>query len=333
MSIIQSEIIWRKSQEMSDFGTNGGRMSHLQSVSDVKNNIWPDVNMSELASGSNKYRKVHIHIANDDDLPLINAKVFVSSPTPGDDSVTIFTGDHTNVQSQLTGTERKYGAGNLNADVTAGATSIAVMTEGAALDYFKAGDTIRISDKTSVTSETGNTEYATIAAGGVSYAGDVATLTLDAALVNSFSAANTRVASVIEAGTVQGTVSGFTVTSAGGTFNNTDYPIVVDSIGGIRQNWTLTFTTATAFNLTGDVVGNIGSGNVGSNLQPVNPNLSKPYFVLPTAGWGGTFTAGDTVTFTTSPATIPLWYNRIIPAGANSLAGNSVVVGVEGESA
>ena len=37
--------------------------------------------------------------------------------------------------------------------------------------------------------------------------------------------------------------------------------------------------------------------------------------------------------FTLNPASIPLWYRREVPAGASSLANDSVVVSVYGESA
>jgi len=333
MSIVGSELIWRKAQQNVSGPANGGRMSAIAIPNAVKNSIFPDVPASERTAGSTSYRKVFVHIANDDDLTLIRSRLFVETFTPGDDSITIFLGTQTDTESGITGSERLYGGGQLNANVSGGATSIQVLTEGAALDYFKAGDLVRVSDQTSVEDPSGNTEYKTIATGGVSYAGDVATLTLESGLDNGYTASETRVSSVLEAGDVVGAVSNFSVTAAGsGDYDDTTYPVEVDSIGGVNETWTLTFTSATQFSCTGATEGSVGTGNVSSDFQPSNGDYSKPFFVLRSAGFSGSFQAGDTITFETTPAAIPVWYRRDIPAGASSLSGNRVVVGIDGES-
>lgn len=333
MSINANELVWRLPANVSDAGSNGGRMTAVASPTNVKNNIWPDVPQAERSAGSTKYRKMFIHVANDDDLALIQARVFVETGTPGDDVVTIFPGTFTDTQANITGTERLYGCGKLNANVSAGATTITLLTEDAARNYIRANDKIRISDKTDVDALTGNEQIVTVAPGGVSYVGNVATINITSPLSYAFSATNTRVASMYEAGDVVGTVANFVKTSVSGTYDTAGNPVRVDSIAGIEQNWTITFTSATAFNCVGDTVGSVGSGNIASSFQPTNASFAKPYFVIPAAAWGGTWQAGNTVTFTTHPAAIPIWYRRDIPAGAASLSGNRVNVGVDGESA
>ena len=79
MSIVAAELIWRKPLEVSDAGSNGGRMGSAVATGGVKNNVWPDVPQAERAAGSIKYRKTFIHVANDADLALIDPKVFVES--------------------------------------------------------------------------------------------------------------------------------------------------------------------------------------------------------------------------------------------------------------
>jgi len=333
MSILSSEMIWRQPQERSDAGSNGGRLTAVESVTGVKNNIWPDVPQSERTAGSTKYRKVFIHIANDDDLTLIRSRVFIETFTPGDDSVTIFPGTQTDTESSITGSEQQYGCGDLNADVLAAVTAVDVMTEDSALDYFKDGMLVRISDKDDVDDATGNEEYVTLTA-DATYVGDVATLAFTPALANAYAAADTRVSSVMEEGDIAAAYGSFVVTTAGdGDYDDTTYPILVDHISGIEQSWTLTFTSSTAFDLVGDTLGAVGSGNTSSTLQPNNADYSKPYFTMDAAGYSGTYASGDTITFTTSPCAIPVWYKRIVPAGASSLSGDSVIVGIDGESA
>ena len=150
MSIIANELVWRKPAEVSDAGSNGGRMAFASINSAVKNNIFPDVPQSERTAGSTKYRKIFIHVANDADLALVAPKVFVETRTPGDDNVTFIAGTQRDTQSAITGSETKFGAGVLNANVSGGTNTITVLVEDAANDIFPNGSTIRISDKTSI---------------------------------------------------------------------------------------------------------------------------------------------------------------------------------------
>ena len=330
MSITVSEILWRRCVENSDLSTNGGRATSVLIPNGVKNNVFPDLSEAERTAGLTRYRKVAIHIANDADLALLNSKVFVDQYTPGDDSVTFFPGTAIDTQDDLAGTERQYGAGQLYVAANAGASSIQVMAEDAALDIFQDGDTIRISNKATVDSTTGTTEYHVIS-GDPTYSGDVATITLVGTLANGYTTSTTRVSSVYKPpASVDSSVDGLTVTSAsGGTYTGT---ILADSIGGIEDDWTLTFTSPTAFNITGAYKGLVGTGTVSANTAPVNTNFTKPFFTLPSSGFGGNFEVGDTIEFSTHPAMIFIWYKQIVPANSGSLTGNSFILGIEAES-
>jgi len=331
MSIVSSELVWRRSQEVSDATTNGGRMSHVSITSGVKNNIFPDVSQAERLAGSTKYRKVFVHVANDDDLQLIAPRMYIETRTPGDDAVYLIPSTQRGTQTTITGTEQKYGAGTLATTVSAGATTIVVDTEDGTIDIFPDNGKIRVSDKTNVSSA-GNEEYKFIQS--ATYNGSQATIVLTTALANGYSNTNTKVALVYEPADVSAEVANFTVTSVAGTYNSSTYPVRGDNIGSIEQDWTITFTSSTAYTISGDTVGAVsGSYNIASDAVPNNPNFSKPYFTIPALAFGGTWATGNTITFKTSPAAIPVWYMRKIPSGANSLSGNSVIVAVEGESA
>ena len=333
MSIVANEVVWRRAAVMdSSSASNGGRMTATVIPSNVKGNIWPDVPHAERISGSTKHMKVFLHIANDDDLALIQPRVFVETATPGDDAIVIFPGTYTDTQSGVA-PSRVYGAGRLAVSVIAGATAVQVNTEGAALDYFKVGDLVRISNKATVDSVSGTVEYATIAGGGVSYAGNTATLTLTTALANAYTNADTKIASVYEPADIVGAYENVGGSLGSGTFTPTDSKLSIDSIGGVYDDWTITFTSASAFTCTGAVTGSVGVGNISSAFSPANASLGRPYFTISPAAWGGTFASSNTVTFRSLPAALPLWYRRIIPAGAGSLSGNLVTVAIDGESA
>ena len=329
-------MLWRYPVERSDVGSNGGRMTATEIPTQVKNNIWPDVPQSERTAGSIIFRKVFVHIANADELALVRPRLFVETYTPGDDSVVIAEGTMDDTQATMAITQW-YGSGDLNAPVLTGASDIDVMTEDEALDYFKAGMLIRISDKTAV-DQAGSEEYHTIASVSA-YTSDVITLTLSTTLANDYAASGaTRVASVVEPSDITASASAVAVVSGNsGVYDDTTYPVVFDGVSSIEQDWTLTFDqgNGTDFTLTSSdpALGISIVSNISSTLQPNNPDFGTPYFALDQAGYSGTFQVGDTIDFTTHAAAISLWYKRDIPAGANSLTGDKVIIGLDGESA
>jgi hypothetical protein len=340
MAIQTSEIKLVKPANINDTTANGGRMSATDVADGVKNNVWPDVSQAERTAGSVKYRKLFIKIANDDDLALIDPKIFIETHTPGDDTIVMMAGTQTDTQAEADDYTRFYGTGDLDADVSSGVSSLAVNVESgnssAGDNVFQNGDLIRVSSQDGVDNPTGETEFLRLdASSGVSWNGDKATLTFDTGvtLANSYTAASTRIASVIEATNIEVTFDGWGESSANGTYDETTNPPVLDAIGSIEQNWTITFTDATNFTCVGDIAGSIGSGSIGGgDFAPNNSDFSKPYFTLADAGWAGTWANGDTVSFTSHPASSPVWLKRTVPAGANSLSGNKVIPAISGES-
>ena len=329
MPIIASELKLYKSLVIGDAGTNGGRMSANQATSGAASNVFPTVSESERTAGVTRYRKVFAKVANDADLTLFNARVFLDKNTPGGDRISFFPGTQTNVQSALTGSERQYGGGKLNSNASAGASSVAVLVEAAAAIVFVNGDKIRISDRATM-GGAGNEEFVTIN-GTITFAGDVATIPITPNLSNSYLAADTRVMSVYEPGDVKGTITNLVVTSAGDGDLNIDN-ILPDHIGTVEQTWTLTFTSATAYNIVGDTVGSQGTGSTGGGASPNNTSFSKPYFVIQSAGFTGTWQSGDTIVFQTHPAAVPIWLKQVVPASTATQANNTATLVMDGET-
>ncbi|MEO5345864.1 MAG: hypothetical protein H7834_05740 [Magnetococcus sp. YQC-9] len=342
MAIQANEIKWYQPRAINDGPTNGGRMSAIEIPDNVKNNVWPDVPQAERTSGSVKYRKSFIKIANDDDLALIAPRLFIETQTPGDDRVVLLAATQNDTQQEAIGYTRCYGTGNLDGDLMAGDATLMVVVEpgnGADGDeIFRNDDLIRVSDQPSLDATQGKSEFLRLTAtNAVSWNGNLATLTLADGSRPGFNylAAETRVASVIEGADIAATTTTLLLSSQAGSYNHTLYPLLLDHLGTIEQIWTLTFTSATQFTCVGDELGIMGSGSIAADFAPVNPDFGRPYFTL-TGGlppWGGTFQSGDTLTWTTHPAALPLWEKRTVPAGANSHSGNKVIVAISGESA
>ncbi|HAT48856.1 MAG: hypothetical protein HQL07_03860 [Nitrospirae bacterium] len=338
MPVQDSELKFYKAASVNDTSTCGGKLSATEIVSGVKNNTFPDISQAERAAGTTRFRKIFSKIASAENLAFQNSKIFLERSTPGDDRIVMFPGTQTDTKADLTGSERLYGVGKLQSDVSVGEPSVIVITEAGADAIFQDGDLIRISNQDGVNDNTGKEEWIRLAASNaVSWNGDQATLTFLAGnvLANAYAATSTRVASVIEAGTIQPTVTGWSEISASGTYNEGTYPVVPNSIGTIKETWTLTFTNATNYTVQGSVVGSVGTGSIGGgDFAPDNINFTgHPYFTLKDAGWGGTWASGETIVFSTTPAAYPLWLQHIVPAGANSISGNAMRYAIAGESA
>lgn len=331
MPVLGSELKLYRSTLISDVaGSNGGVMSNNEAVHNVNNNIFPDVPQSERTAGSTKFRKVFYKNTNSANLPLLNPRVFLDKYTQGDDAVYLAVGTQSDLQSGLS-SPKLYGSGKLDAAANTGATSITVLIEDPTTQFFQNGDTIRITNKADVNAA-GQEEFNTIN-GAPSLAGSIVTLTLATPLVNTYSATDTRVANVYAPGAdLKPTISGSSVATVG----NGDLNFSAMSLGNagtLYDDWTVTFSSSTAYSVSGARSGAVGTGNTLTDFSPVNPATGTPYFTLPASAFSGAWAAADTANFTTNPAAIPLWMKRVVPAGAAAISGNRCVIAMDGETA
>ena len=324
MPIISSELHLCLGAVSSTASANGGRMTSTRAIDGVLNNVFPNIGFAERSNGGTVRRKIFWKIANDEDLTALSPRVWQDKPTVGGEYAYFVAGTQRNFESDLTGSERKYGVAALSADVSSGASTIHLTLENAALSgCFQNGDKIRITDKTDAEQISGNEEFHTIN-GAPTVDGTSVTITLTGTLANVYTVASgSRVSSVYMPSDVACSVSNWAET-LGGTYNEGTYPALCDNIGTIEQTWTLTFTSATAFSVSGDTVGIVGTGTTGADYAPSNPSFTKPYFTLRAAGWGGTQVAGNTLVFQTHPAAVPIWCVRVTPAGTPEVSASII---------
>lgn len=329
-SIVSTELKFYRAANQSDLSSNGGRMSASLLASGVVGALFPNIDDTERTAGSTKYRKVFYKVDHNGPESLLSPRVFQDANTGGDDRVTFFPGSQTDTQASITGSERQYGCGALTSTVSSGVSSIQVTVETGTTGIFQVGDTIRITDKATV-GATGNEEFVTVSS--ASQVGSVVTLGFSPVLANGYSSSLTRVASIYSPGDQVANASALVVTSAAGTYNTTTNPLVLNDKSTIEQTWTLTFTSATAFTISGDTLGAVGSGTVSGGASPTNTDFSLPYFTLSAGGFGGTYVAADTIVFTTHPAAVPLWIKRVVPAGAAVSSASTATFAMDGGAA
>lgn len=330
MSVVSSELKSYRSQTVSDASGNGGLMSDVEVVSGVSANLFSNASSTDRANGATQYRKLFFKCANNDGLALINPRIWQDTNTEGQDRVVFFPGSQRNTQGAITGVEPLYGMGELSVGVLSGVQTIVVEVEDGPTTIFRNGDLVRLSDKETPFAS-GNEVWLRID-DAPSVAGNLITLHFSSPLPVGF-LSGAKVSSVYEAATLEPSFAGLSVSSLAGTINSSweDY-VSVNGIGTVEQNWQITFTSPTAFDVTGDTLGEVGSGNVSSVCSPAHPGLSRPYFTLSAGLFGGTFVEGDTATFTTHPAATAIWLRRTIPIGTAAQSNNLVFVYIDGEA-
>lgn len=313
-----SDLKLYKSLVITDTTINGDRVSYTEVVDNVLNNLFPSISAEERAAGGSRLRKAFFRNVNASLETLSNARAMIKHPSSGADFFVLITGTQRDTQGDLAGTEKQHAAGLLNAQASAGATQIVVDFDDADEADLEDGDRLWIA---AVTWDPVNGEWAVTASefntvsGAPSWNGNQATIDLDSQLQNTY-AAESVCAMVIDLGTIQPSVESWTETSASGTYDETTYPLEFDPLGTVDDDFTLEFSDETNFTVTGVKEGNIGSGDISTDFAPTNPNSSSPYFTLKSAGWGGTWAAGDTITFTTHPSAKGIWIKEIWTAGA-----------------
>lgn len=119
--------------------------------------------------------------------------------------------------------------------------------------------------------------------------------------------------------------------AATATYNDVLSPIEVTNLGALTERWVVRFTGATAFEVIGEHVGLVGSGNTASDFEINNPTTGVPYFRLRAVGWGGGWSAGNVLRFNTVGALFPVWVVRTIQQGPETVTDDSFTLLVRGD--
>lgn len=118
---------------------------------------------------------------------------------------------------------------------------------------------------------------------------------------------------------------------ATGTYNATQYPVEVTNAGALTERWAIRFTNTTSFEVFGENVGVIATGNTSTDLAPLNPATGVPYFTLRALGWGGGWAAGNVLRINTVGAEMPLWTVRTVQQGPETVTDDTFTILVRGD--
>jgi hypothetical protein len=141
-----------------------------------------------------------------------------------------------------------------------------------------------------------------------------------------------RVSLVFDQATWNGTWSDvLSGSSATATFNNTQYPIRVTNRGALTERWIVRLTNSTSFEVIGENVGVIATGNTSADCAPNNPATGAPYFILPALGWGNGWATGNVLRFNTIGAQFPVWVVRTVQQGPESVPDDNFTLLIRGD--
>jgi len=311
-----------KSETVDDTELNGGyEDTSKEIVSGIMYNLFPVVMPTEAENGITRYRKLFVHVTAG---TTAVTHFVIHQRSTGQDYFRSCAGTAGQTQGGLlSGSPKWYGTGVLASNVSAGATSITVTFDGSCPD-LESGDKLLITEKPLPTSPTENEEFAEISS--VSTSGVTANITLTSGLSNGYNQ-GARVCHVLELDAIEPGWSNWQENSSSGTYDELGHPPIVYSWGTIDEDWTLTFYSSTGFTCTGSRVGTVGTGSISSDYSPANP-AGGTYFTIEASGWGGTWSSGDTVTFSTSASSKAVWMKEVVPAGCPAMAVNSTMVAV-----
>lgn len=150
-------------------------------------------------------------------------------------------------------------------------------------------------------------------------------LSLNLQLTHDFPAGDSYVSAVVETGDLQARVYNIfnqKVDQAGvfsddlvgdqsvATYNDLEYPILIDNLGSVEDRWKLRFTSATAFECISEQRGVIGVGNVNTDFSPLNPMTETPFFTIRELGFGDSWISGNIFRFNTKACAAPTWLIR-----------------------
>ncbi|WP_275100153.1 hypothetical protein [Sedimenticola hydrogenitrophicus] len=99
------------------------------------------------------------------------------------------------------------------------------------------------------------------------------------------------------------------------SYNDSAYPLAVDNRGAIKERWLIKFTSSSVFEVIGETVGLIATGNIAVDLAPLNPESGTPYFTIYAGGWGSGWATGNCVRFNTEAGAAPMWIARTTLSG------------------
>jgi len=136
----------------------------------------------------------------------------------------------------------------------------------------------------------------------------------------------TVASAVLELGDIEPSVA-TPVASGAGTYDHSNYPVLVYKKGTLTGAVTVTFIDYTNFTVSMVVDGtptNLGAGDINTDFQI--PHLGEYYFTIQSGGWGGIWATSDTLTFSLVQSAKGVWAKEVVPTATAANPGNKTEI-------
>lgn len=171
-------------------------------------------------------------------------------------------------------------------------------------------------------------------------------LGLSAPLTHNFPADTTKVASALLWGNIGARIfnmfsqQSFDVWSDTPTrdpiaaqYDNVNFPMQINNKDSRTGRWAAVFTSSTTVNIQEETLGVVLSNvPISSDIAPINPATTQPYFVILTGGWGSGWVNGNVLRWNTESGSENCWIIRTVQSGALTEAEDSIEIEIRGDA-
>ncbi len=300
-------------------------------VGGAPQNVFKRITSDERSAGVIRYEKIFAGIKNSDNAPLLGPKISQFAPLAKSDAFVVvwesrFETAHTDsALAAEVATADCYGSAVATA-ITSGSQTVDVTVKDERLapdgswSIFRTGEKVRIVSVSVPSLVTGHEEELTVA--GVAKTGETTVRITTTEPIAQDYAEGAKVESILTLGATLAPAVTVPVLNNCAWDHNAQ-PLVLDNAGTPADTFTLTFSDASHFLCAGNHSGDCGAGDTGSDFSPIDTTISRPLFTLPAGAISGA-SAGSTVTFTTTPARVPIGEMLVVPAGTTEVIAGTV---------
>jgi hypothetical protein len=112
-------------------------------------------------------------------------------------------------------------------------------------------------------------------------------------------------------------------TPALASFNHAQYPITTSNAGAVTERWIVRFLSTTTYELVGENLGNIATGNTATDLTILDPETNQLRLHIPALGWGAGWAVGNVLRINTIDAMLRVWALMTVAQGPSTVARDS----------
>ncbi len=116
-------------------------------------------------------------------------------------------------------------------------------------------------------------------------------------------------------------------------FDNVNFPIQINNRDSFSGRWAAIFTSTNTISLQEETLGIIATGlPISSDIAPINPATGRPYFTIPSSGWGVGWVTSNVLRFNTESGAENMWIIRTVRSGQLTEEIDSIDVEIRGDS-